>query len=329
MQNDQLDTFDRRLVHALVIAPRAPFRQLAAVLGVSDQTVRRRYASLGSALGLRVLGRLDSSLVGRVDWILRLRCTPDAAIPVGSALARRPDTSWVRLASGGTEIHCLFQPRGPEERDTLLLDRLTGSRRVLGVSAHALLHTFSSVAWPELTRALTAPEIASLRDDAEDPDPGSGESPGALVRLSRQDEILTGLLAKDGRATAAALAAGTGWHESTVRRRIAQLHRAGALYFDVDLDERVLGGVISAELWISAEPSALTVVGTAIAAHPEVAFVGATTGPTNLLASVVCADTGQLYRYLTTQIGELAGVRHVETAPTIRTIKRAGSAVPG
>jgi len=70
-------------------------------------------------------------------------------------------------------------------------------------------------------------------------------------------------------------------------------------------------------------------VGTAIAAHPEVAFVGATTGPTNLLASVVCANTAQLYRYLTTQIGELAGVRHVETAPTIRTIKRAGSAVPG
>jgi DNA-binding Lrp family transcriptional regulator len=329
VQNGQPDAFDRRLVHALLIAPRAPFRQLAAVLRVSDQTVRRRYASLGSALGLRVLGRLDSSLVGRVDWILRLRCTPDAAVPVGSALARRPDTSWVRLASGGTEIHCLFQPRGPEERDTLLLDRLTGSRRVLGVSAHALLHTFSSVAWPELTRALTAHEIASLRDDAEDPGQESGESPGAPVHLSQQDETLARLLAKDGRATAAALAAGTGWHESTVRRRIAQLQRAGALYFDVDLDERVLGSVISAELWISAEPSALTAVGTAIAAHPEVPFAGATTGPTNLLASVVCTDTGQLYRYLTTQIGELAGVRHVETAPTIRTLKRAGSLVPG
>src|ERR1700685_4405506 len=133
MEAGQLDALDRRLVHALLIAPRAPFRQLAATLGVSDQTVRRRYGSLSSALGLQVLGRLDSSLVGRVDWILRLQCTPDAAVAVGSALARRPDTSWVRLASGGTEIHCLFQPRGPEERDTLLLDRLTGSRRVLRI----------------------------------------------------------------------------------------------------------------------------------------------------------------------------------------------------
>lgn len=329
MEDDQLDALDRRLVHALLIAPRAPFRQLAAALGVSDQTVRRRYSSLSSALGLRVLGRLDSALVGRVDWILRLECTPDAAVAVASALARRPDTSWVRLASGGTEVHCLFQPRGPEERDALLLDRLTGSRRVLGVGAHALLHTFGAVAWHEFTRALTPDESASLRADAEDPSPGNEESPEGPVHLSRQDEALTGLLAKDGRATAAALAAGTGWHESTVRRRIAQLHRAGVLYFDVDLDERALGGALTAVLWISAEPSALPAVGTAIAAHPEAPFACATTGPTNLFASVVCADTRHLYRYLTTQIGELTGVRHIETAPTIRTLKRAGSVVPG
>lgn len=323
---DQLDLIDRKLVHALLIAPRAPFRQFAATLGVSDQTVRRRYGALSSTLGLQVLGRLDSALVGRVDWILRLQCTPDAAAAVGSALARRPDTSWVRLASGGTEIHCLFQPRGPEERDTLLLDRLTGSRRVLQVSAHELLHTFSALAWHEFTQALAPDEIASLGTDPEDPGTGSEDSSDAPIQLSRQDEVLAALLAKDGRATAAALAAGTGWHEATVRRRIAQLQRAGALYFDVDLDERVLGSAVSAELWVSAEPRALTAVGDAIATHPEVAFAGATTGPTNLLVSVVCADTGHLYRYLTTQIGELSGIRHIETAPTIRTLKRAGAA---
>ena len=89
----------------------------------------------------------------------------------------------------------------------------------------------------------------------------------------------------------------------------------GVLYFDVDLDERVLGSALSALLWISAEPSALTAAGTAIAAHPEAPWVGATTGPTNLLASVVCADTGHLYRYLTTQIAALSGVRRSGLRP--------------
>jgi len=308
----ELDTFDRRLVHALLVAPRAPLRQLAAVLGVSDQTVRRRYAYLGS-LGLRVVGRIDSALVGRVDWILRLRCAPDAALAVGSALARRPDVSWARLASGGTEVHCLFQPRDPAERDTLLLDRLTGSRRVLGISAHALLHSFSPSAPPDLTRSLTPDEITGLRADSEDGGPQADDRHEGSVHLSVQDDALIALLAKDGRASAAALAAKTGWHESSVRRRIAQLLGSGALYFDVDLDEGLLGRDLAAVLWISAEPRAVEAVGAAIAAHPEVPFVGATTGPTNLFAVVVYADTGHLYRYLTNDIGQLPGVRKVET----------------
>ena len=96
----------------------------------------------------------------------------------------------------------------------------------------------------------------------------------------------------------------------------------------MDLDERALGSVITAVLWISAEPRALTAVGTAIAA-PRSTLHRLHHRPTNLFASVVCADTGHLYRYLTTQIGELGGVRQVETAPTIRTLKRAGSEIPG
>jgi DNA-binding Lrp family transcriptional regulator len=126
-------------------------------------------------------------------------------------------------------------------------------------------------------------------------------------RHSTQDDALIALLANDGRANAAALPAGTGWHESTVRRRITQRGRLGALYFDVDL-ERPLGHAFSALLWISADPGALGAVGTAIAAHPEAPFVGATTGPTNLFASVVYADTGHLYGYLTNEIGQLPGV---------------------
>jgi hypothetical protein len=39
------------------------------------------------------------------------------------------------------------------------------------------------------------------------------------------------------------------------------------------------------------EPSALTSVGAALAAHPEPDVVAATAGPTNLMAEVTCRDT--------------------------------------
>ena len=38
-----LDQLDRQLVRALQLDPRAPFSLIAEVLGVSEQTVARRY----------------------------------------------------------------------------------------------------------------------------------------------------------------------------------------------------------------------------------------------------------------------------------------------
>jgi hypothetical protein len=43
------------------------------------------------------------------------------------------------------------------------------------------------------------------------------------------------------------------------------------------------------------------------------------------MAGVVCRDDQALYRYLTERIGPLEGVERLETAPVIRTAKRAGT----
>jgi len=99
-----LDELDRGIVHALHIDGRAPFSRIAQVLGVSDQTVARRYRRLCSAGSLRVVGVPDARRLGWVEWFVRVQVMPDAAVPVADALARRKDTSWVCLISGGTQI---------------------------------------------------------------------------------------------------------------------------------------------------------------------------------------------------------------------------------
>lgn len=50
--------------------------------------------------------------------------------------------------------------------------------------------------------------------------------------------------------------------------------------------------------------------------------MSATTGPTNLLASVSCRDDRALYDYMNTRIAPLQGVERIETEPIIRSIKR-------
>ena len=154
--------------------------------------------------------------------------------------------------------------------------------------------------------------------------PPQDRSPAA--RSWPEDEPLLEELARDGRASTAALAAAIHWHESTVRRRIDELRRSGLLYFELDIDNRFLGLNEHALLWLSVEPARLEEVGNALAEHPEIPFAAATTGPTNLVASAVFRDTRHLYEYLTGELaaparGELGRDRRRSSA----TFKRTGS----
>ena len=341
MKTSQLDEVDRQLLHALMVAPRASFRQLAVVLGVSDQTVARRYRRLAETAGLRVYGLVNGQRAGWVDWLVRLQVTPGSAQRMADTLANRPDTRWVRIYSGGTEIVTSLQARTPEQRNTLFLQGLPGSRHVTAVTAQSILNVFTPVAYAGYAGALSAAQLSALQED--NPMPTGGEERGGVTEVGPapgigglwaptgpmvvrpEDDPLLAELYRDGRASVADLAAATHWHESTVRRRIDELREAGLLYFDVDVDDALLGVRASVMLWLKVEPASLDAAGRAIAAHPEIPFAAATTGTTNLAVSAVFRDTRQLYVYLTTSLADLPGLQSVEVAPIIATLKRVGT----
>ncbi|WP_202233640.1 Lrp/AsnC family transcriptional regulator [Actinacidiphila reveromycinica] len=320
-----LDLLDRRLVHALQIDGRAPFSRIAEVLGVSDQTVARRYGRLRRDRTVRVLGLTDPLRIGLTPWLVRVRCTPDAAASIGAALARHADARWVNLISGGTEISCLAHAATPGHDDTLLLQKLPRTPQVVHVAAHAMLHIFFGKDLSPVSRssALAPDEAAALApsDAPAGPPPEAFEAP---VPLAPGDHLLLDALAHDGRAPAAELATVTGWSQSTVRRRLSELRAAGALYYDLDFGSGRLQSELRAGLWLEVEPARLAEVGAALAGHGEVAFAAATTGATNVYAAISCKDPGALYRYLTGPVAALPGLRRTETAPIHRLLKGPG-----
>jgi DNA-binding Lrp family transcriptional regulator len=319
-----LDPVDRQLAHALQIDGRAPFQRIAQVLGVSDQTVARRYARLRREGTMRVLGLTDPLRIGLTPWLVRVRCTPDAAASIGAALARRPDTRWVSLISGGTEIFCITQSEAVGESDALLLQRLPRTPQVVGVTAHAMLHIFFGKDLSPVTRtgplgpaeisALVPPDAPAHRA-AEATDP---------VSLGTADRRMLDVLAVDGRTSAADLAAATGWSQSTVRRRLSELRSCGALYYDLDFGGGRLFPELRTGLWLEVEPARLAEVGAALTDHEEVAFAAATTGTANVYASITSKNPGALYRYLTGPVAALPGLRRIETAPIHRQLKGPG-----
>jgi DNA-binding Lrp family transcriptional regulator len=271
VESGLLDDLDRRLAHALQLDGRASFSTIASVLGVSDQTIARRYRKLRSSGVLRVVGIPEAAPLGQVHWLVRLRCVPDAAAAIAAALARRDDTHWVSLMSGGTEIVCFVRAPQREETDGLLLGQLPRTPRVVSMTAYRLLRRFAGgpAGWPGRSNALSASQVSSLRRSSVlapyHPEPGDG---GLLAAL-----------AHDGRADISTLAVACGRSESTVRRRLSALRSSGALYFDVEVDAALLGYPLTATLWLTVAPSALESAGRALASHPQVGVRGGDNGP--------------------------------------------------
>ena len=311
----ELDKLDRRIMHALHVDGRASFARVGEVLGVSDRTVARRWARMREADRVRLVAAVTG--FGGAQWIIRMRCRPGSATEVAHALAQREDTRWVQLLSGGTEISASVQAWSAEERDELILHRLQRTAPIQTVTAHSILHVFGG--GPDLFHAvhvLPPDQVADLRPTLRaEPADGIADADRPLLRVLR----------RDGRAPYAELAAATGWSESTVARRIEALRAAGLLFFDLDVDDRLLGFHAHTRMWLTVPPVHLLEVGRAIAAHPEVAFCAATTGRSNLTVSVVCRDEADLFRYLTERIGALPTIGDVETGPIMRTVKRAGA----
>ncbi|MFJ9949824.1 Lrp/AsnC family transcriptional regulator [Kitasatospora sp. NPDC091207] len=340
----ELDLLDRRLVCALQVDGRAETGRIAEVLGVSARTVTRRLARLRQAGLLRVvrMPEVEDAAVGAL--LLRVRVLRGKVDTIAQALADRPDVPFVDVMLGGQEVGAVMLSDAGS-RDRLLYGQLPATAAVTETTTHAVLHSFSDAGqWQ--AGYLDQAEVAALTPPKHEPEPepehesehepepeheSEPESePAAPAARSRGnpppdalDRALLAHLSVDARQSHAVLAAAVGAPESTVRRRVHRLATAGLLRTHVTVDPRLLGMAVDANLWLDVPPGRLAEVGAALARHPQVHGVFATSGPTNLLATLFCADHGGLYRFLTDTLGRL-GVDRAETAIVARAVKRAG-----
>lgn len=307
------DDLDRALLHALQVDARAPFRRIGEVLGVSDRTVARRYGRLREQRALRVLG--VGAPETAAQWLLRVRATPDAAGAVADALAARPDTSWVTLCSGGTEVVATVYGPGVEP---LLLETIPRTRQVLDVQAERVLHVFYGGPGRPFSKhgPLTASQVDRLRASVPAPD-------GPPPVVDDTDRWILRVLRDDGRAGVERPAAASGTSPATVRRRLHALRSGGVLRFDVDVDPHLLELPLRSLVQVTVAPDALDDAGRALAGHAEIAFAAATTGPANLFAAAELAGTADLYRYLSRVLPAAPGVRQVATTAVLRPVKAA------
>ncbi|MGQ4717932.1 Lrp/AsnC family transcriptional regulator [Streptomyces anulatus] len=329
MESVTLDALDRRLIHALQLDGRLPFSRIAAAVGVPERTVARRYHRLRSRLALRVVGLVDGGRTGMLDWIVRVRCAPEAVETLAVLLARRDDTSWIAPLVGGTELTCMIRtpPPGDDGRRPFF-EQLARTAGVREVGAACVLRPVAGVGgWAGRMDALGEAEQRLLLPPRAEQRlllPPRADQTEAIPVLSPADSALLRALSQDGRADLGRLAAATGCSESTVRRRIGQLRDSGVLAFEVEIDPALFGYPIEALLWLDVPPAGLRAVAEALAGHQQVAFAALTTGPSSVFVMVECRSVSGLHAYVTDELAALHGITRIESAVTQRRTKRAG-----
>jgi DNA-binding Lrp family transcriptional regulator len=311
---EPLDQFDQEIAAALQIQARASWRQIAAAVGSNEHTVRRRGKRLLDTGKVRTTVTVDT-VPAEVRGLLQFTCGPAHAIAVGRALAERGDVRFLALVTGPFDV--VAEILAPTSRDLarVILEELPAIPGISGTTTETVLRTFkTSYDWSREilgTRALglDQPPFSDVKVD-----------PATLDVVDRR--ILDQLRA-DGRCSISDVAASCGVTESLARRHIEHLLTRPGIRPIALVDPHLLGYDVELLLWLRVDLACLEQVAMALATRREVRYISATSGYSDLVCEVILRRQSDAYDFFTTVLATLPGIRQVDTASELVTLKRA------
>ncbi|MER5760274.1 Lrp/AsnC family transcriptional regulator [Streptomyces sp. NPDC002082] len=311
-----LDAVDHAVLRILHRDPRAAFAEVAEEVGVHERTVARRLERMTATGHVRFTAALVPEYQGEgITAELAVRCAPGRVHETALALARRPETRSVEVATGALEVFAEVNAPGHEALLTLV-DSVIG--RLEGV-----VDLHSSVV---LRLLLTAGDWAPYDEEPTEVRrlAMAGRELPAPLTVDDLDRRLVTLLSRDARMSTTRLARELQVGETTARRRLARLMTSHILHLRLLADPAVLGYPVEARFRIAVSHRGLGSAVRLLAREPSVRHLVVTTGASGLLGYSSHRDLAALHAFTTRVFALLGGTTQVETALLMRTYKRAG-----
>ncbi len=307
-----LNPLQQRIVAALQVDGRAPWRKIAEALGEPERTVARYGAELLQS------DRVVVAAVGHFEHQLILCCESTAGTARLSceALAQRGDATFCYLMTGPSDV--IAEIGYQENLSELLTLQLPATAGLRTFSAFPVLKYFKTVrGWR--TGALTEAEEQTLLARSG-PDRTEWTLPD--TRGPKDDEII-GALREDGRVSIEALARHTKMSETSVARRVEWLLGTGQVSIRALVEPSLVGFAVEAMVWVRMPPRRVEALGQELSRWPEVRYAAAITGDYQLIVNLTVATHAQLYALLAHPVwGEQ--VTQLRTDLVIEARKRGG-----
>jgi DNA-binding Lrp family transcriptional regulator len=315
-----VDALDRQITAALQLNGRATWREVARVVGTSESTVARRGRQLLETRLVRVSGQPDPARLGLgYPVLVQLQCKAGTASDVARELAARPDVRFLALVTSTFDI--LLELIVPSRRHLarVLIDEFSQVDGITGTTTDSVLRTFkTSYDWSRELLGEHGIDVSN-GNDLRPATPEQGDPPS----LDTVDLELIHLLREDGRRTYAELAGSLGISESMVRRRFSSLRRHGLVTLTTLVDPAALGYEVEVFVFLGVELGELDRIANTLAAHPEVRYLSATSGYSDLVCEVILRSPADLYEFSTETLGALEGTKRASFAHELVPVKRA------
>ncbi|MGW9114301.1 Lrp/AsnC family transcriptional regulator [Microbacterium sp. NPDC055683] len=315
MQESGLDDVDQRLIHAVQIAPRAPWTALAPIVGADPVTLSRRWARLrGEGLVyVTGYGLSESAMVALIE----IECSPGETLAVAAELARDPEAFTIDLTAGGRDILITLGTADSATLATWTLERIRGVGGIRSMRTHLVSEVVTDARNWRL-RALSKDEAAR----AEAADRPEATAPVRFTPAQRR--ALSTALAADGRIGTTELAARLGVAPRRVRDAIAGLRASGRLVIRVDVARTHTPWPIYAWYFLRVPAAMVARVGPQLGRMDEVRLVVTTVGEYNVILAVWLRTLQDVGRLEAVMEERLPGVAIADRSVVLRTPKHLG-----
>ncbi|MGH3352571.1 MAG: Lrp/AsnC family transcriptional regulator [Nocardioides sp.] len=311
-----LDELDQRIVAALQIDGRAPWRKIANVLGEPERSVARHGTELLARGAVQVVGLRHQNSAA----LLRLECSPGGSPVAAESLARRPDTTFCFLMTGSGDVVAEIAPLSGNLGPALITE-LPATPGLVRMVSYPILRYFRTIrGWR--VGGLTAQEADAMATPLT-----ADVMPPGVEELTPRDADIVDLLTEDGRAPLETIARRAGVSEATAARRVEVLLRNHQIHLRALVEPSDFGLPVQAMLWITAPPAHVGRIGEALADRSEVRYAAQAAGPHQIVAEITVPDTASVHRFVSDDTWT-RGVTSVDIGLLLQARKRGGRILP-